>query len=122
VLYGATVLPDVQLVVSDIGDIFWEPSFVSAFENTDIEHPQPTPDLDTCFEKDTALLDQVARPSQARFGSRIALVSQHLLASIGEPELFRQCKSVFAVCQVPGLSNGHRKQHHVQQGDDHPWN
>jgi hypothetical protein len=125
VFHGSTVLHGVQLVVSDIGDVFWEPSIVNAFENADLEYSKPTPDLEGCFEKDTVsvdeLLDRLKHVSEA---DRTRLVSQHLLASIGEPALFKWCKSVFAVfavCRVPGLSNGPPRQRHVQQGNDPLW-
>jgi hypothetical protein len=54
-----TAFRSTQLAVLDIGDVFWEPSIVNAFENADVKCSMPPPDLDACFEKDTVLADKL---------------------------------------------------------------
>jgi hypothetical protein len=114
-------LRGVQLVVPDIREVLWEPSIINAFENADVKYSELTLDPDACFEKDTVVVDELLdRLKHVSEADRTSVISQHLLASIGEPELFKRCKSVFAVCRVPGLSNGPSRQHHVQKGNDQP--
>lgn len=81
--------------VPDTGDVFWEPSIVNAFRNADLELSRPTPNLDACFEKDTISVDELLdRLKDAPVGDHTPLVSQQLLASIGEPSLFKWCTLV----------------------------
>jgi hypothetical protein len=85
VLHGSTALRGVQLLVPDIGDVFWELTIVNVLENADIEYSKPILDLDTFFEMGTVLvnelLDHLKHISEV---DRTRLVSQHLLVSIGE--------------------------------------
>ena len=88
-------LPSDAHCVPDTGDVFWEPKIVNAFENADLEFSMPTPGLDTCFENDTVSVDELLdRLKDAPVGDHTRLVSQHLLASIGEPSLFKWCTLV----------------------------
>jgi hypothetical protein len=81
--------------VPDTGDVFWEPEIVNAFRNADLELSKPPPHLDACFEKDTILVDELLdRLKDVPIGDRTRLVSQQLLASIGEPSLFKWCTLV----------------------------
>ena len=86
------LLPCDAHFVPDTGDVFWEPKIVNTFQNADLEFSQPPPGLDACFEKDTMLVDElldhlIGVPA----GDHSRLVSQQLLASIGEPGLFKWC-------------------------------
>jgi len=81
--------------VPDTGDVFWEPKIVNTFQNADLEFSQPTPGLDTCFERDTVMVDELLEHLiDVPAGDHSRLVSQHLLASIGEPGLFKWCMLV----------------------------
>ena len=81
--------------VADTGDVFWEPNIVNTFQNADLEFSKPTPNLDACFENDTVSVDELLdRLKDAPVGDHTRLVSQHLLASIGEPSLFKWCTLV----------------------------
>ena len=82
---------DVHFVL-DTGDVFWEPKIVNTFQNADLEFSQPTPNLDACFEKDTVTVDELLdHLKDVPTADRTRLVSQQLLASIGEPGLFKWC-------------------------------
>jgi len=90
-----TPLPCGAHFVLDTGDVFWEPRIVNAFKNADLEFSKPTPNLDDCFEKDTVPVDELLdHLKNLPVGDRTRLVSRHLLSSIGEPSLFKWCKSV----------------------------
>ena len=55
----------------------------------------PTPNLDACFEKDTISVDELLDHLKvAPVGDHTRLVSQQLLASIGEQSLFKWCTLV----------------------------
>ena len=85
-------------LVPDIGDVFWEPKIVNAFKNADLEFSKATPNLDADFEKDTVSVDDLLdRLKVVSEGDRTRLVSQQLLASIGEPALFKWCKLGFTI-------------------------
>ena len=79
----------------DTGDVIWEPKIVNAFSNADLEFSKPTPNLDSCFEKDTISVDELLDLLKGvPVDDHLRLVSQHLLASIGEPGLFKWCTLV----------------------------
>ena len=79
----------------DTGDVFWESKIVDTFQNADLAFSQPTPNLDASFEKDTVMVDELLDTLKGVPPcDHTRLVSQQLLASIGEPGLFKWCKLV----------------------------
>ena len=79
----------------DTGEVIWEPKIVHAFKNADLELSKPTPNLDSSFEKAAVSVDELLDClKDVPKDNHIRLVSQHLLASIGEPGLFKWCKLV----------------------------
>lgn len=89
------LLPFDAHFMPDTGDVFWEPKIVNAFQNADLEFSKPTPNLDACFERDTVSVDELLdHLMDVPLDDRTRRVSQQLLASIGEPGLFKWCKSV----------------------------
>jgi hypothetical protein len=88
--------------------------------STPSQRPTWTPALKRIPFWSTKLLDRLKHVSEA---NRTHLVSQHLLASIEELEVFKRCKLVFLfVLSVEVLfSLMAPRQHHVQQSDDSPW-
>ena len=82
-------------LVPDTGDVFWEPKIVDTFQNADLEFSRPTPYLDDCFEKDTVTVDDLLEDlKDVPNDDRTRIVSRQLLASIGEPSLFKWCTLV----------------------------
>lgn len=91
---GIYCLSDAHLV-PDTGDVFWEPKIVDTFQNADLEFSRPTPNLEDCFEKDTITADDLLDDlKDVPNDDRTRIVSRQLLASIGEPSLFKWCTLV----------------------------
>jgi hypothetical protein len=77
------VLRGVRLVVSDIGDAFWEPTTVNGFENADVEYSKSMPDLDACFKKDTVLVNELLDRLKHIPEADSTRLMSHLLANRG---------------------------------------
>jgi hypothetical protein len=121
-LHSSTVLRGVQLAVPDIGEVSGNRASSKRSRTPTSSTPSRHSIWTPALKKDTVLVDELLdRLKHVSEADRTSVDSQHLLVSIGEPELFKRCKSVFAICRVPGLSNGPPRLHQVQQGDDHSW-
>ena len=79
----------------DTGDVIWEPAIVNSFVNAPLYLSQASDASKACFEQSTittgTLLDEIRFQSEAE-GAKV--LSEHLLASIGDPLLFKWCMSL----------------------------